>query len=196
MNRLFAESFLNRDDHVVLDRRLLPLSLWHMTQLEIAQSPYFIGGSFPQAKDLRLAVTVCTTPFPRLPDLSGRRLVRDWLKSWRCDFLTETAKFRAYLEDFNALPQLWQEQRKSQPGQRESVGLPWALAIVSGICGSTGWSAETAWNLPVGQAYWYHVAFAMQKGCSVDLLSEGEMKAIEAVKARKAQRAVAKGHGQ
>lgn len=189
MNRLFAESFFNRDDHVVLGQRLLPLSLWHLQQLEIAGSPYFIGGSFPQAKDLRLAVTVCTTPFPRLPDLSGRRLMRDWFKSWRCDFLTETAKFRAYLEDFNALPQLWQEERKPGIG-RQPTGLPWALTIVAGLCGSTGWSAETAWNLPVGQAYWYHVAFAMQKGCSVDLLNEGEMQAIETVKARRAQRAV------
>lgn len=188
MNRLFAESFLNRDDHVVLGRRLLPLSLWHLLQLEIAGSPYFVGGSFPAPKDLRLAVTVCTTPFPHLPDLSGKRLVRDWLKSWRCNFLTETAKFRAYLDDFNALPMLWREEAKRPAGGREAVGLPWALAIVSGICGSTGWSAETAWNLPVGQAYWYHVAFAMQRGCSVDLLSEGEMLAIEAVRKRKAEK--------
>lgn len=186
MNRLFAESFLNRDDHVVLGRRLLPLSLWHLQQLEIAGSPYFVGGAFPQARDLRLAVAVCTTPFPRLPDLSGKRLAWDWLKSWRCDFLTETAKFRAYLDDFNALPQLWRQEEKRNPGAREPVGLPWALAIVAGICGSTGWSAETAWNLPVGQAYWYHVAFAMQRGCSVDLLSEGELLAIEKVRARKA----------
>ena len=124
MNRLFAESFFNRDDHVVLGRRLLPLSLWHMVQLEIAQSPYFLGGSFPGPRDLRLAVTVCTTPFPRLPDLSGKRLAWDWLKSWRCDFLTETARFRAYLEDFNALPQLWRQEEKRAPGAREPVGLP------------------------------------------------------------------------
>ena len=187
MNRTFAESFLNRDDHVVLGRRLLPLSLWHLLQLEIAGSPYFSGATFPGPKDLRLAVAVCTTPFPRLPDLSGKKLVRDWLKSWRCDFLTETAKFRTYLEDFNALPQLWQEEKKPGKG-RAPVGLPWALAIVSGICGSTGWSAETAWNLPVGQAYWYHIAFAMQKGANVDLLSEGELLAIEKVKARRAAR--------
>lgn len=188
MNRLFAESFLNRDDHVVLGRRLLPLSLWHMVQLEIAQSPYFLGGAFPTPRDLRLAVTVCTTPFPRLPDLSGQSLVWDWLKSWRCDFLTETARFRAYLEDFNALPMLWREEQKRSPGSRETVGLPWALGIVAGLCGSTGWSAETAWNLPVGQAYWYHVAFAMQRGCSVDLLSDGELLAIETVKAKRAMR--------
>jgi len=186
VNRLFAESFLNRDDHVVLRRRLLPLSLWHLLNLEISGSPYFLGGTFPAVKDLRLAVAVCTTPFPRLPDLSGRRLLLDWLRTWRCKFLIETAKFRAYLDDFNALPQLWREEQKRTPGARESVGLPWALAIVSGICGSTGWSAETAWNLPVGQAYWYHVAFAMQKGASVDLLSEGEMLAIEKVRAKRA----------
>jgi hypothetical protein len=186
VNRPFAESFLNRDDHVVLRRRLLPLSLWHLLNLEIAQSPYFLGGSFPTTKDLRLAVAVCTTSFPRLPDLSGRRLIWNWLRTWNCRFLIETAKFRAYLEDFNALPQLWRQEEKRTPGAREAVGLPWALAIVSGICGSTGWSAETAWNLPVGQAYWYHVAFAMQKGAGVDLLSEGEMLAIEKVRARRA----------
>lgn len=186
MNRLFAESFLNRDDHVVLGRSLLPLSMWHLLHLEIARSPYFSGASFPSPLDLRMAVTVCTTPFPRLPDLSGRRLVWDWLKSWRCDFLTETAKFRAYLDDFNALPMLWRQEERRTPGARETVSLPWALAIVTGICGSTGWSAETAWNMPVGQAYWYHVAFAMHRGCHVDLLNEGEMLAIEKVKARKA----------
>lgn len=185
MNRPFAESFINRDDHVVLRRRLLPLSLWHLLHLEIAGSPYFVGGTFPSVRDLRLAVAVCTTPFPRLPDLSGRRLFTDWLRTWNCEFLGETAKFRAYLDDFNALPQLWKKEEGTRPGERPAVGLPWALAIVSGICGSTGWSAETAWNLPVGQAYWYHVAFAMQRGCHVDLLSEGEMLAIERVRARK-----------
>jgi hypothetical protein len=40
--------------------------------------------------------------------------------------------------------------------------------------------------MPIGQAYWYHVAFAMQNGSSVDLLSEGELLAIEAVRARRA----------
>ena len=185
MNRPFAESFLNRDDHVVLRRRLRPLSLWHLLNLEIAQSPYFCGGSFPSAKDLRLAVTICTTPFPRLPDLSGRRLLLDWLRTWNCRFLIETAKFRAYLDDFNALPMLWREEQK-RPAGREPVGLPWALAIISGICGSTGWSAETVWNMPVGQAYWYHVAFAIQKGSTVDLLSEGEMMAVEKVRAKRA----------
>jgi hypothetical protein len=37
----------------------------------------------------------------------------------------------------------------------------------------------------VGQAYWYHIGFAMGKGSGVDLMSEGEMLAIERVKARR-----------
>jgi hypothetical protein len=40
--------------------------------------------------------------------------------------------------------------------------------------------------MPIGQAYWYHVGFAMQRGSSVDLLSEGELLAIETVRARRA----------
>ena len=185
MNRHFAESFLNRADHCVLGLPLRPLSLWHMFNLEVAQSPYFIGGSFPTAKDLRLAVNICRTDFPRLPDLSDRTFYRNWFKSWRCKFLIETAKFNVYLDDFNALPQLWQPER-GKSGGREPTGLPWALAIVTGVCGSTGWSAEYVWNMPIGQAYWYHVGFAMHRGSSVDLLSEGELLAIETVRARRA----------
>jgi len=185
MNRHFAESFLNRQDHRVLSLPLLPLSLWHMFNLEVAQSPYFIGGSFPSARDLRLAVNICRTPYPQLPDLSDRRLWLDWFRSWRCEFLIETAKFRAYLDDFNALPQLWQPEKKRGTG-REATGLPWSLAIVSGVCGATGWDEAKVWNMPIGQAYWYHVAFAMQNGSTVDLLSEGELLAIEAVRARRA----------
>lgn len=185
MNRHFAESFLNRDDHCVLGRRLLPLSLWHMFNLEVAQSPYFLGGSFPSARDLRLAVRVCRTPYPHLPDLSDKSFFWDWLKAFRCTFLLETVKFKTYLEDYNALPQLWQAERKRGPG-REATGLPWSLAIVTGVCGATGWPAETVWNMPIGQAYWYHVGFAMQAGSTVDLLSEGELLAIETVRARRA----------
>jgi len=185
MNRHFAESFLNREDHRVLGLPLRPLSLWHMFNLEVAQSPYFTGGNFPSARDLRLAVNICRSVFPRLPDLSNKSLLWDWLKSWRCEFLIETTKFRAYLDDFNALPQLWQPERKQSSG-REATGLPWSLAIVASVCGSTGWAEATVWNMPIGQAYWYHVAFAMQKGSSVDLLSEGELVAIEAVRARRA----------
>ena len=187
MNRPFAESFLNRADHCVLRQKLRPLSLWHLLNLEIAASPYFIGGRLPLVRDLRIAITICTTHFPRLPDFTLPRLVCGWLRSWRCNFLTETAKFRAYLEDFNALPQLWKKPEVRPPEDRPTVGLPWPLAIVSSVCRSTGWSAESVWNMPVGQAYWYHVAFAIQKGCSMDLLSEGEMEAIERVKAKKAR---------
>lgn len=185
MNRHYAESFLNRDDHVVLGRRLRPLSLWHMFNLEVARSPYFIGGTFPTARDLRLAVRVCRTPYPHLPDLSGRSFFWDWCRAFGCQFLLETVKFRAYLDDFNSLPQLWQDEARKSTG-RERTGLPWSLAIVSGVCGATGWDEAKVWNMPIGQAYWYHVAFAMHAGGSVDLCSEGELKAIEAVRARRA----------
>lgn len=185
MNRPFAESFLNRNDHVVLRRRLLPLSLWHLLNLEIAKNPFFIGGSFPQVKDLRIAVTICTTTFPKLPDFSTIRLTFDWMRSFRCNFLTETTKFRAYLNDFNAMPQIWQKQNPSIENNNKSSNIPWALAIVSSVCGSTGWSAQEVWNMPVGQAYWYHVAFCIQKGWNVNLVSDGELEAIERFNARR-----------
>jgi hypothetical protein len=140
----------------------------------------------PGWRDLRLAVRICGTRFPQLPALGGWAQAADWLGSWGCGLELETARFRAYLEDYNALPQLWRGERpKRAPGEREPVGLPWALGIVTGICGSTGWSAETVWDMPVGQAYWYHIGFAMGKGSGVDLMSEGEMLAIERVKARR-----------
>jgi hypothetical protein len=183
MNRHFAESFLNREDHRVLGLPLRPLSLWHMFNLEVAQSPYFTAASFPAPKDLRLAVNVCRSSFPKLPDLSCT--IWEWLKCWRCEFFVESVKFRTYLADFNALPQLWQADKPTTAG-RPQTGLPWSLAIVASVCGSTGWDETKVWNMPIGQAYWYHVAFAMQKGSSVDLLSEGELLAIETVRARRA----------
>lgn len=187
LDRLFAESILNRDDHVVLGRRLLPLSLWHLLMLEIGQSPYFAGG-YPTPKDLRLAVTICTTPFPRLPDLSGRRLIRDWLRSWRCLFPVEATKFRGYLEDFNAAPMLWTKEGKEKPKGPAPVPLPFALEVATTLIGH-GFAEDRVWTMPAGLAQWYYVAACKAKGCEVNLVSPGEQKAIAEMKARKAERA-------
>lgn len=184
LDKLFAESIVNRDDHRVLGRRLRPLSLWHATLLELIESPLWHGKSGVSMTDLRLAVAICAGQWPRYEIPGGWRLFWWRLRTRKSSLAVEAAKFSAYIRDFHAPPMLWQKDEPQKP-KPLPCALPQPLDVAAWLI-RHGLGEERAWTMPIGLAHWYYVALAKQRGADVDLVSPGEQAAIEQVKARRA----------
>ena len=184
LDRLFAESIVNRDNHVVLGRRLRPLSLWHATLLELIDSPLWHGRSGVTMTDLRLAVAICGDSFPRYVIPSGWRLVLWAFRTRKHKLAIEAAKFSAYIRDFHAPPMLWTKEEEA-PKTDKFCSLPQPLDVSAWLI-RHNFSEERAWSMPIGLAHWYYVALAKHRGAEVDLVSPAEQIAIDKIKAKRA----------
>ena len=184
LDKLFSESLVNRDDHVVLGVRLQPLSLWHATLLELIESPLWHGKSGVTMTDLRLAVSICSGRWPEYRIPQGWRLMLWAFRSRRCRLAVEAAKFSAYIRDFHAPPMLWEKEHKERPKGPDLCPLPQPLDVVAWLV-RHGFGEDRSWTMPIGLAHWYYVAIAKQRGAEVELVSPGEQVAIEKVKARR-----------
>lgn len=182
LDRLFAESVVNRSNHVVLKRKLKPLSLWHAVLLELIDSPLWHGKSGVTMTDLRLAVAICSDSFPvyRIP--SGRSLFWWALVTRKCNLAIEAAKFSAYIRDFHAPPMLWTKEGEAKSDK--FCALPQPLDVAAWLI-RHNISEDRAWNMPIGLAHWYYVAQAKQRGAEIDLVSPAEQVAIDKVKAKR-----------
>jgi hypothetical protein len=182
LDRLFAESVVNRDNHVVLKRKLTPLCLWHAVLLELIDSPLWHGKSGVTMTDLRLAVAICSDSFPKYKIPSG------WILRWwtwlsrKNKLAVEAAKFSAYIRDFNAPPLLWTKDEETKT--EKSCALPQPLDVAAWLI-RHNISEERAWNMPIGLAHWYYVALAKHRGAEIDLVSPAEQVAIDKIKAKR-----------
>jgi hypothetical protein len=182
LDRLFAESVVNRNNHIVLGKKLKPLCLWHAVLLELIDSPLWHGKSGVSITDLRLAVAICSDSFPKYKIPSGWTLcLWAWLTR-KSDLVKEASKFSAYIRDFNAPPMLW---NKDEPSKSEKLcPLPEPLDVVAWLM-RHNISEDRAWSMPIGLSHWYYVAMAKQRGAEIDLVSPSEQLAIDRIKARR-----------
>jgi len=184
LDKLFSESIVNRDDHVVLGVKLRPLSLWHATLLELIDSPLWHGKSGVTMTDLRLAVAICSGSWPAYKIPQGWRLLCWSVATRKCRLAVEAAKFSAYIRDFHAPPMLWEKEGQGTKGP-QVCPLPQPLDVVAWLV-RHGFGEDRSWTMPIGLAHWYYVAIARHRGAEVDLVSPGEQIAIEKVRAKRA----------
>jgi hypothetical protein len=183
LDRLFAESVVNRSNHFVLGKKLKPLCLWHAVLLQLIDSPLWHGNNGVTMTDLRLAVAICSDLFPKYQIPSGWRL---WAWAWltrKNSLAIEAAKFSAYIRDFNAPPMLWTKDDKTK--SEKFCALPQPLDIAAWLI-RHNISEDRAWNMPIGLAHWYYVAMAKHRGAEIDLVSPAEQMAIDKIKAKRA----------
>ena len=183
LDKLFSESIVNRDDHVVLGCKLRPLSLWHATLLELINSPLWHGNRGVTITDLRLATAICSGSWPEYRIPSGLALVWWSLKTRKANLALEAAKFSAYIRDFYAPPMLWEKELEKAKGP-QLCSLPQPLDMAAWLI-RNGLSEDRSWSMPIGMAHWYYVAFARHRGAEIDLVSPGEQEAIEQVKQKR-----------
>ena len=187
MDPKFYEAWFNAD-HVVLGRRLRPFSLGSAMVLSLSDSPFLLGtapGVDYGLTDLQLAVLVCSTPTQfffdtRLSSSWWKRLRRIlWTrKCKRLNFREECQKFVTYIDDYYSPPSTWLDDGDSGDGK---LGAPWVLCNATFLMRNTTMSEERVWSMPLGQALWYAATISEQLGAKIQLLSEEERKALEAM---------------
>jgi hypothetical protein len=183
MDALAAESFLNAP-HKICGLRMRPLSLGHSFALEAIGSPFYHGELGSEA-DLRLAAWICSRPPLALPQMDGWRC-----RLWKCrklDFVAEVARWKTYVADYCAPPQMWNKAPKPGAERHEPSAIPSGIATVVRLM-RLGMTEEQAWATPVGAATWYEAAaYETESGSRLDIVSDSERLAIARAKARAAK---------
>lgn len=170
------EALLNRT-HRVAGLRLRPFCARHHVLLELVDSPYLVGGpiAWPQ---LDLAASICAS---RGWDWQApgfwRRLSMRIRGGW--DLPAHHQKMHVYLKDHWTPPQVWEKERPIQPGKAQPKEFPAVFATVAAVIHQTGWDEARVWNMPLALLEWYAAAFARMNGAEIDLVTEGERRAME-----------------
>jgi hypothetical protein len=181
MDALAAEAFLNAP-HRVCGLSMRPLSVGHAFTLEAIASPFYHGQMGSEA-ELRLAAWICSRPPLTLPDMDSWAC-RLW--KWRkIDFAAEVQRWKTYVADYCATPQMWSKTPKPGEQQAEPSKIPHALCTVARLM-RLGMSEKQAWATPVGAAAWYEAAaYETETGARLDIVTDSERMAIARSKAKK-----------
>ena len=181
MDALAAEAFLNAQ-HRVCGLRMLPLSVGHAFSLEAIGSPFYHGQMGTEA-ELRLAAWICSRPALVLPNMDSWAC-RLW-KRRKIHFEAEVARWRTYVADYCAPPQMWSKQPKAGEERGEPSKIPSAISTVARLM-RLGMTEKQAWATPVGAAAWYEAAaYETETGAHLDIVTDGERIAIARSKAKK-----------
>ena len=179
----FVEAFQNRQ-HIVLGQSLLPFSLWHKFQLEVADSPLMLGESIA-FDDLWLAVLVCQTKFPEIasiPQTRWARYRRVWL-STAYRLKKEVAAFDAYCADFASPPRILTKTGDSGATPEIDDSLREAAFYRK----MTGCPRNEPWDLPMGEVLWMNAVFAKHDGAEFSVLTPMDDEALARMRAKAAE---------
>lgn len=166
-----APLILLHDPVIVLGRRLLPLSLWHICMLKEQDSPYITGGEV-KIQDLAIAVLICsmnreTFSHFMSDEKSMQKAADDMVDSWLLkkegDQRECFATFLAYINaSFNA-PEFWEEEKSNQIKDRLRCPIEWHLIIMllkERICNTE----EDAWNYSYQRAVCWRAVISEANG--------------------------------
>lgn len=160
---------------VILGRRLLDLSLYHLAILDTFGSPYVLGGA-KSIDDLALGVWVCS----RTPSQIKRGMASGLIKKqmWlmgivhaRSDLHKEGQSFERYITEYMRMPEWW-----SSDGSPRRV--PWYFSVAWAIMPRVG--EERAWSMSLALAMAYYATEADAQG-SRSVMTEAEMAAEKAL---------------
>ena len=168
--------------------------MWHRFLLEAVASPLLLPGAVPAHAQVIEAVRICRAryqdPLSRiLPARSRNKLVRwfgHWRASWvggRYPIVPALAAFEAYISDYHAPPEFWEESGGGAPETRGN--LPDTLGVVAQLM-DKGIPEVDAWEMPAGRAYWYAAAFAKLNGANLHFRTESDrmLDGLRTLKAR------------
>lgn len=186
LDRTLAAAFIDNDiRHRILGRRLKPFSLWHRFLLQAVHSPFLYGAEI-SFFDMREAVGICQLSFPH------SKVHRPWIVPFACyfffgfprrmwtKFLKRTRdKLLAYFGDYIVRPEYSIKYpdiapSRAMPPTPRLGPIPEGFILVSDVIAFLHCSAKEAWDLPVGQAYWYQMGFYHSQKEMVDFIDEDE----------------------
>ena len=178
MDGRFLTAFLIPHNKVVLGYELKPYNLRHMMTLTALDSPFVSqnNSSSITPDSILVLLRVCSTDEPC--DAFKKPTLKDQINVGRMmgdeSFMYESIKgVLEYLTESLSSPAVFEKDGMAR--RPENVPSPLALAVL--LMSRLGFSPEAAWKTPVGQAIWYSVAYSVQEGADVKILStEAEAK--------------------
>lgn len=176
-----AEAFLD-GSHVVLKRRLRPLTLRHAFLLTVGENAFFTNEE-ETIGDLYQLVEICSleNPDESLAAPSAKSALRRWWWEWttrKSDWGVELEAARDYLEDFASHPDTW-----SKPGAGNKAKVNWIISSVAGLMSRLGMRKWEAWKTSPGEAAWLIAAsYDSDPGTELSIVSEEEEKIIAKMK--------------
>lgn len=170
----FAEAWVN-SKHKVFGYKLKPFSCWHKFLLGVYDSPFISQeDKDPEVEDIINAVLIFRLSYPQVPKPSRTWMkIRFFLRSWKIE--QEALNLRLYFEDFLAFPEFWKKENEDTTNRG---GPPDVLSTTTALL-SLGIPEKNAWDMPIGKAFWYASAYAMQLGADLDFITAKE-RAMEA----------------
>lgn len=177
----FFESWTNVP-HVILGRKLQPLSIFHYVWLYQVGSPLVYTAKPATMADLELAVLICSSSTNEqvLAVLEGKGILQRmrnyfWRKANRKRNLqTELTKFIAYNDDHIALPEFYSSDTK-EINER----LPWLFVVAASLIKTTGWTEEKVFSMPIGKVFWLNLAFHYLETGKTSIISDKEQLAMK-----------------
>lgn len=183
----FVESFANQD-HTVLGKRLDPFCLWHLFNLEVAQSKVLLGEPLTPL-DLWLAVRVCTTPWTAshfVPDLRAPGKFRFIWEVGRFNFQAEVAKFQNYYDDFTPGPKYWPNNHlRDEEGAAPQRDIDENLELALYVMREGRFTWREVWTMPLGMLRWNSAGLAKIAGAKLDIWTPEHEEMFVAHKARR-----------
>lgn len=183
IDRTLAAAFIdNNVRHWILGRRLYPFSLWHRFLLMMVQSPFLLGGQV-SLFDLREAVAICSLRYPKC------KIKRPWIipallflliygkKRWLGVLKRIKDKLLNYFGDYISQPEfnLWFPEMSGNGSPPPRLGpIPEVFLVLSDVISFLNCSPKEAWDMSVGQAYWWQMAALRKAGEHINFMDEDE----------------------
>ena len=179
MSGNYQEAFtLLPTQRVVAGFALKPFSLRHRVLLEAVQSPLITGSFICTPDDLLFACKICSCDDVRnMPRKPSMRELIEWIRlNFKKGYFKKCLEeFAEYYKQQKIWPEIYHKQKSGK-----TRGLPWPLAIIS-VLVKNGISYETAWTMPESEAIWLQTSFLVASGADIDLVTEEDKKAREAL---------------
>jgi hypothetical protein len=155
-NALFCER------PTILGRRLMPLSIGHVSILQAIESPLTSGGVIHE-HDIAAAIAICSKRFVDLCDVFCPKMFDDDILEYAKLSEEERAKasfdfFRYFREQTNA-PKHWQSK-----GSGGTSNCPWLWHLVRIMCQHYNMTPDAAWEIPFSRAICHYEAWAESQG--------------------------------
>jgi hypothetical protein len=181
----FAEAFFHRlphsfderdpwSEHRVLGLRLRPFSLWHQFLLSAADSPLLQSESEIELTDLARAVSICRCRYHQSDFGVGMRLRSWWSVAGKGGFAKELSAFRDYIRDFQSSPEYSIIPPDHAAPSTPRGQPPELLKIVDDVMHEARCSRRAAWEMPEGEARWWHAMALRRKGVDLNFMTPEE----------------------
>ena len=161
--------------HIVLGRRLRPLTYFHQFALAAIGSAFTDPAREVTFAELVLAVAICRRTRPQIcsylarPKSWGDRAA-GWLTTriYARHYLGELAAFQAYLRDHHAPPEFYTSPNDS------TCKAPWPLPQLSRLMHHGHMTLEQAWDSQPGFTVWLIPALQEAAGHKTNLMSASD----------------------